>query len=156
MMQNHILFNKVSEPYGWLGNMSPYAVDYAGHCFKTVEHAFQISRLGFDHDMFDALLRIKSPMALKMSIKAMRKDFIYEPLSQTDIEWMQTFLMFKFHQHPDLAKQLKETGDAVLVEDVSNRKNKGAALFWGGYLEDGKLVGENKLGQLLMQVRKHL
>lgn len=154
---DYILFNKVKEPFGWLGNMSPYAIKFGERRYPTAEHLFQIGRLGFNHPDIDELIKIKSPMALKMKVKSMKDQFIYEPLGEKDLYVMEQTINLKFLQHDNLRAMLKDTDDMILVENVFFRKTKGAALFWGGYLDDdANLIGKNMLGNILMKTRKHL
>lgn len=58
-------------------------------------------------------------------------------------------LRAKFSQHPELAEQLKATGQAVLM-DGGHRKD----LFWGWDLYTCQ--GENQLGEALMRIRAEL
>ena len=53
----------------------------------------------------------------------------------------------KFNQHPRLATMLVETGDAEIVEHTENDA------YWG---DGGDGKGQNRLGQILMQVRAEL
>lgn len=57
----------------------------------------------------------------------------------------------KFEQNPDLAKKLLDTGDEEIVEF-----NTWGDTYWGVVLKDGKLVGKNRLGEILMLVRSGL
>ena len=53
----------------------------------------------------------------------------------------------KFEQHPDLANKLLSFGDRQLVEFTETDD------FWG---DSGDGSGQNRLGQLLMQVRAEI
>jgi ribA/ribD-fused uncharacterized protein len=73
-------------------------------------------------------------------------------------EFMKTALRAKFTQHPELRKQLLETGDLVL--GYANARDK----YWSiGTSDDTdkakkpeKWPGQNKLGKLLMELRTTL
>ena len=62
-------------------------------------------------------------------------------------EVMLQALRMKFNQHPEIAKGLLATGDAILIEHTRNDA------YWA---DGGDGSGENKLGLLLMQVREEL
>ena len=53
-------------------------------------------------------------------------------------------LRLKLTYHPNLKRELLETGDAEIIEDCSNRD----ASVWGAQKVDGQWVGENLLGKL--------
>lgn len=59
---------------------------------------------------------------------------------------MRKVLRVKFEQHPDLAKKLIETGDAILLESTIRDS------YWGGYSGRGK----NMIGEMLMELRREL
>jgi predicted NAD-dependent protein-ADP-ribosyltransferase YbiA (DUF1768 family) len=58
--------------------------------------------------------------------------------------------MSKFLRHPDLKQRLLETGDAVLIEGNNHGDRE-----WGMVRDSatGDLVGNDKLGKILMQIR---
>jgi len=56
-------------------------------------------------------------------------------------------LRAKFDQHADLKRVLLETGDRTLVERTANDR------YWG---DGGDGSGRNRLGELLMLLRKEL
>lgn len=152
----HIAFRKVKEPYGWLGNMAPYPVTYAGKEWRTTEALFQALRFS-DHDPARELIHEqKSPMAAKMIAKKHASRRVVEPLSEADVGNMKMVLRLKLEQHLDLQFALLDTKDALIVEDVTNRSG-GTGLFWGArLLPDGAWDGENVLGKLWMELREHL
>lgn len=62
-------------------------------------------------------------------------------------EVMKECCLAKFLQHPDLRKQLMDTGEEELIEDSP------VDWYWGCGA-DG--TGQNVLGQILMEIRKEL
>lgn len=155
VVKMEISFTKVSLPYGWLGNMAPYPAYYDGYRYFTSEHAFQASRLPIDHPVIEEIKHIKSPMGAKMRVKKFIDDFIVEPLSKQDLLNMKNIVLSKFTDPMhDLDRQLVLTGNSTLIEDVTKRANKGAAMFWGAKkLDDGTWEGDNNLGLILMETR---
>lgn len=147
-----ILFKKVKGPFGWMSNMSPHPV----MGFPTAEAFFQACRFDpvVDMAIVEEIKSQKSPMAAKMVAKKHAAKMIIKPRSDKDLEVMTFVVGMKLVEHRDLRKALAETGNEVLVEDVSARQNE-SGLFWGAVVEDGKIVkGENHLGKIWMAVRE--
>lgn len=146
-------FTKVALPYGWLGNMSPFPLTFGGKEWRTSEALFQSLR--FKDEAIQELIRAeKSPMGAKFVMKANKEHITTEPHSKKDVMNMKMCLKLKLQQHPHLVQELIDTGDKVIVEDVTARGDKGGNLFWGAMLVDGEWVGENTLGKLWMDLRK--
>lgn len=146
-------FTKVALPYGWLGNMSPFPLTFGGKEWRTSEALFQSLR--FKDEAIQELIRAeKSPMGAKFVMKANKEHITTEPHSKKDVMNMKMCLKLKLQQHPHLEQELIDTGDKVIVEDVTARGDKGGNLFWGAMLVDGEWVGENTLGKLWMDLRK--
>lgn len=146
-----ILIRKVSEQYGWLGNMSPYPIDYQGKRYRTTEALFQALRFD-DNKIIELIREQKSPMAAKMIAKKYRVHMIVEPMTEIDLDNMKLVLRLKIEQHPKLKAALIATGDQEIVEDCTKRP-RGSGLFWGAALKGDKWVGENWLGWLWMEIR---
>jgi len=155
---NTIAFTKVKLPYGWLGNMSPYPIEYEGTIYRTTEALFQCLRFRGHPEVQKKIREQKSPMAAKMIAKKHRhllqrgEDW---DEAEDDIERMRLCLKLKLQQHPQLRQQLLDTGEALIVEDCTARP-RGSAKFWGAVLEDGQWVGRNVLGNLWMELREQL
>jgi predicted NAD-dependent protein-ADP-ribosyltransferase YbiA (DUF1768 family) len=163
-----IYIRKVKDPYGWMGNMSPYTVEYNNLKFRTAEALFQWFRFLEDEFAYeynpelsekrcavrDAIFEAKSPMGAKMAAKSAADLMLYYPRCWIDKNTMLKVLDLKFSQHPDLKQKLIDTGDAMIYEDCSKRPNE-SGLFWGvEILSDGTHRGENTLGSLLMELRQ--
>jgi len=158
-----IAFTKVSLPYGWLGNMSPYPVTYDGKVWKTTEALFQALRFE-DEEIREVIRKEPSPMGCKFRVKAIVKELTnigelhkrtVEPLSKQDVKNMEMCVRLKLEQHPELYWPLLETVEIPIYEDVTSRGKKGTNLFWGAMKkEDSSWEGENILGRIWMKVRK--
>lgn len=155
MAMTEIAFTKVALPYGWLGNMSPHPITFNGRLFKSSEAAFQCSRLPHDHPIIEKVMEAKSPFAAKLVAKSVAHDFIVKPCSQEDVDNMELCLRAKIEQHTNLRTELKNTGDATIIENCTARQY-GANLFWGAANIAGKWTGENVLGNLWMMIRSEL
>lgn len=151
-----IAFRRVKDLYGWLGNMSPHPVTYAGQEWRTTEALFQALRFPFQSPVRELIREQKSPMAAKMLSKKYADERQIVPLSEDDLTSMRLCLRLKVEQHPHLKDELLSTGDAVLVEDCTARP-QGTGLFWGAELKaDGTWNGRNALGVLWMELREEL
>lgn len=153
-MKKIITFTKVKLPYGWLGNMSPYPVEYDGREWRTTEALFQALR--FDDEEIRELIREqKSPMAAKMMAKKHRKSMVIEPMTEDDYLNMIQCIILKIKHHPELIDELVETEDSIIIEDVSSRGSRGSNLYWGAMLnQNGEWIGENRLGRAWMHIRQ--
>ncbi len=156
-MDDVISFTKVSLPYGWLGNMSPYPIDFNGKIWKTSEALFQALRFK-DEEIQELIRGEKSPMGAKMVMKGHSESIILEKHGDKDLMNMKMCLKLKLRQHPNLVTELIATGDKIIIEDVTKRGNVGGNCFWGAMMvenEDGfHWVGNNALGKLWMEIRE--
>jgi ribA/ribD-fused uncharacterized protein len=153
----YIAYNKVNEPYGWLGNMSPSQIVYEGFEYRTVEALFQCLR--FENMEIRKEIREQlSPMAAKMISKRERRNMVVVPMSDQDLNNMRICLGLKF-QIPTLRRALIDTADHDLIEDINTRRGE-RHLFWGAYREqqDGNIIwrGHNNMGKLLMEIREKI
>lgn len=152
-----IAFTKVDLPWGWLGNMAPFPVEYEGKVWGTTEALFQSMR--YNKENIKEIIRKEvSPMGAKMKAKKYRDQYCVEPRSEEDVENMIKCIKLKLEQHPQLVTKLKNSGDYLIVEDVTERIKKGSktsALFWGAAKDkSGNWFGENRLGKIWMDLRK--
>jgi predicted NAD-dependent protein-ADP-ribosyltransferase YbiA (DUF1768 family) len=158
------IIGKVKEPNGWLGNMSPHEIMYEKACWLTAEALFQALRFPMDavNDEGESIREIiraqKSPMAAKMKSKKYRDERNIIPMEDEDLKNMRMVLRLKFKCNCNpLERDLLETGDRFIVEDVSNRPPSDSGSFWGAKrLPDGTWEGTNMLGQLLMELRTEI
>ena len=77
-----ISFTNVNSPYGWLGNMSAFPIDYQNERWRTSEALFQAMR--FEDEAIRQIIREqRSPIAAKRKAKRLdiRHLMIVEPLS---------------------------------------------------------------------------
>ena len=129
--------------HSFLSNMSESPVELSGVKYPTVEHAFQAAKTT-DPAERAKILSAKTPAEAKKIGRTLtlRKDW-----NQMREEVMEKALRAKFEQNPELKKRLINTGDTELIEG-----NTWGDTFWGQV--NGK--GQNKLGKLLMKIRKEL
>lgn len=149
----YIVFRKVKEPYGWLGNMSPHPViGPDSKEYRTAEALFQALRFD-DPDICEEIRNQTAPMSAKMVAKKYKDRMVVEPTSHDDCSNMFAVLMIKTAQNPDIKRQLLELPDnCVIVEDCSARP-RGNALFWGAKWDGSNWIGKNKMGQIWHTVK---
>lgn len=134
--------------------MAAYPVVYGGVKWPTTEHLFQAMRLPPNHTTIAEMLKSANPMTAKLLAKASAPAFIVEPMSALDLDNMRLCLRLKLDAHPALRDLLGSSGERRIIEDVTARRGKGSAMFWGAALEpDGTWSGENWLGRLWMELR---
>jgi ribA/ribD-fused uncharacterized protein len=152
-----IWFKKVAEPYGWMGNMAPYPIQYTGKTWRTSEALFQSLRYA-DPLIIEQIREQKSPMGAKLVAKSSVNIVhrVVSAMSPQDILNMEMCVLLKFQQHDDIAKLLKATAPNHIYEDATNR-NKVNDLFWGAQRDPNNpnepIKGQNTMGEILMRVR---
>lgn len=126
--------------YRFLSNFEPSNVELDGRLYRTVEHAYQAAKTLDDAERVK-IQRMETPGAAKKAGQrvALRKDW-----EDVKIDVMTDLVEKKFAVEP-LRSKLRATGESKLVEG-----NWWGDTFWG--VCKGK--GENKLGKILMKVRK--
>ena len=150
-----ISFTKSSLPFGWMGNMSPFPILYLEKEWRTTEALFQALR--FDDESIQELIRVeKSPMGAKLKAKSLAENMTIEQLSKEDVKNMLLCVRLKIEQHEYLKKELLETGELPIYEDVTRRGDKGSNLFWGAMFVNGYWIGKNTLGKIWTFVRNEL
>jgi len=128
--------------YRFLSNFWPCRFHYAGHWYPSVEHAYQALKT-IDPDEQSRIRLAPSAGAAKRSG---RNVTLREGWDQKKDKIMLRLLREKF-SIPDLRAKLLATGDVELIEG-----NYWGDTYWGKC--NG--VGVNKLGVLLMQVRREI
>lgn len=128
------------EQYFFLSNFYPAQVEYDGVIYQSSEAAYQAQKCADKSDRLQfAGLDPSASKHLGNSI-LLCKDW-----EAVKVRVMKEIVTAKFMQNPELRELLLSTGDAYLEEG-----NDWGDRIWGTV--DG--VGQNLLGQILMQVRK--
>lgn len=141
--------------YSFLSNF--YLVPHRVFGYPTVEHFFQAMKINLPSAAETIAARqpfktsnLSAGAAKKMGRAATLRDD-WEDIKD---EVMKTGLMVKFNADYPLASRLIDTGDAILIEGNNWHDN-----YWGK-CSCGPCVafhpGQNKLGELLMEVRGQL
>lgn len=156
----------------WASNLhpAPFVVDWEDADGSVTELRFECSEQWFmfrkawrfhDRTAMDAVMQPGLEPSQYKAIGRGVKGFDAAVWDRESSGYMFEALMFKFTQNPELAKQLTDTGDQVLVECSPFDTIWGAGL--GKQTKDGwaddrwkdscNWRGKNKLGFLLMDVR---
>lgn len=141
-----IYFYTASEsPYGCFSNFSPHGFNLDDAWWSTSEHYFQAQKFVGTPDV-EQIRLVRTPKdAAKMGrdrTRPLRPDW---EVVKDDV--MRRGVLCKFETHADIREVLLSTGDKLIVE------NSPIDYYWGCGA-DGS--GQNKLGQILMEVREIL
>jgi GTP cyclohydrolase II len=141
-----IRFYHSDQPWGQLSNFSRHAVFLRGKVWPTLEHFYQGQKfVGRSHE--EMIRRCQTPMLAKITATNLSAEHRREDWDSLKEMVMLEGLRAKFEQHPDLRERLVGSGARLLVEHTMNDS------YWG---DGGDGGGENRLGNLLMQVRTEL
>jgi hypothetical protein len=147
---SEIRFYRANErPYGAFSNLYRRNFEFEGEVFPTAEHAYQAGKAR-KPEVRAWLMSAPSPALLAMAAHGLYYWDISPGWSTKKFDRMKRILLAKFSQHDDLRCLLLDTGNTRLVETatVDSTVNR----LWG----EVNGVGQNKLGQLLMEVRAEL
>lgn len=161
-MIKRIQFLKIKDYFGFCSNFAKYKVEYNGKTYFHSEGAYQAQKFPDNPEIQEEICLMESPFkAAKMGRdkslpirKDWDKDDLFpEPPAILKVKdrIMYEIVLAKFQQHPDIAAQLIDSGDAYIVEDTSHAEPPDN--YWG---ETSPGVGQNRLGHILMRVREEL
>jgi ribA/ribD-fused uncharacterized protein len=154
-----VLFSGAGEDKGefrTFSNQAEYPIQIADVKYPTVEHYFQSQKAKEfgDEEIYKKMIDTPSAKAVKALGKKV-KNFIKETWDERRLEIMMRGVKAKFVQHPELQKQLLDTGNKTIGEADARDS------FWGiGTSENteksndpSKWKGQNRLGKILMALR---
>jgi N-glycosidase YbiA len=140
-----VRFYRVNEPYGEFSNFSPHAIELKGRLWPTAEHYFQAQKFaGTEHE--EAVRLAASPMIAARMGRSRERPLRADWEAVKD-DVMREALRAKFTQHASLRSLLLATGNADLIEHTKNDR------YWA---DGGDGSGKNRLGKLLMELRREL
>jgi N-glycosidase YbiA len=129
--------------YRFLSNFWVSDIKYNGKTYKTAEHAFQAAKCLYESDAENIWYAAGPADAKKLG-----RTVVMKPnWENIKIGIMLDILTIKFTENEQLKQKLLNTGTEQLIEG-----NWWGDTFWG--VCNG--VGENWLGELLMDIRKDL
>ena len=146
-----IPFGKVREQGGVFGNFAPTPLVVNSVEFINSEQLFQMMKFT-DPETLQAIHNSKG-MKIKYAAKAAEKLGLRRPdWGQIIVDCMKFCLQTKYDQSEQFRQALKETAGKTIVEDQTRFRKK-TADTWGAKLINGKFVGSNLLGRLLIELR---
>lgn len=128
--------------YAFLSNFYPATVEYGGIKYQNSEAAYQAQKT-----IDDTVMRRFATLSPEAAKRMGRSIQLRPDWEQVKDDIMLNVCRCKFRQHPDLARELVETGNEELIEG-----NTWDDTCWG--VCNG--VGENRLGKILMRIRDEL
>ena len=154
-----VLFSGADESkgdYRNFSNMSDHKVIINGKEYPSVEHFYHAKKsdLFKDEAALEKIMKAKTPKAVKALGKKVA-NFKQDEWDAAKESIMKEGVSAKFAQHPELQKQLQETGDRKI--GYADARDS----FWGIGTSMGtekakhpeKWAGKNKLGVILMELR---
>jgi len=147
-LPSRIEFYEKSAPfYEFTNFFEDYPIIIGSMQWRTSEHFFQAAKFMAYPDKMDEVRRLPTPRDAFNYVRDPRNSpFVRRDWDHVKDNVMLNALRAKFSQNERLAAVLLSTHKAFLVEHTTNDS------YWG----DGGGTGQNKLGQLLMQVRDEL
>lgn len=133
-------------PHRFLSNFYPVKVTFEGMEFPTVEHSYQSAKCTSLQERIVIQIAATPGKAKRLGHKVT----MCQNWDAIRVDVMRSLLVQKF-SNPSLKDMLLNTGEQQLIEG-----NAWGDKFWGAVLENGRWVGQNKLGNLLMQIRNEL
>ncbi|MEI8092599.1 MAG: NADAR family protein [Spirochaetales bacterium] len=147
--RNCVVVHKTHEQWGELSNMAGgFPIKVGDYTWPTTEALYQACRFPTLPDVQRLIRDQASPMSAKMKGKPHRAESRPD-WDSARVEIMRWVLRLKLSQHGrTFGSVLKATDPKLIVE--KSHKDK----FWGAKeTPEGQLVGQNVLGQLLMELR---
>ena len=144
---SQIRFYNRGEPYYEFTNFYPCTVVIDNKSWPTTEHYFQAQKF-VGTPYVEKIRRLPSPRdAFQLSRDPSVSRWRRSDWESVKDDIMLKALRVKFSDSMGLREKLRSTGEKELVEHTTNDS------YWG---DGGNGLGQNKLGKLLMQVRREL
>lgn len=128
----------------FLSNFYPSVIEWQGRKFATAEHLYQAMKCSDPAEVLLIRTAATPGQAKRLGRRAIS---VVPDWHARRVDVMRDVVWEKFKQNKPLGRKLVATGDLELVED-----NTWGDTFWGRC----KGVGQNKLGEILMEVRDGL
>ena len=141
-------------PVGKWWFLSPYAelplkmeVDGEMYSFPTVEHYYQAMKFYASDERFNTIIKLKTPDEARLLTKTPEYKINRRPnFDKEKFAVMEKGMRARFAQNPQAAAMLKATGDAILIKSCD-------ICYKCGF---GEGSGQNRLGKMLMQIRREI
>lgn len=140
-----IYFYTPADKYGDFSNFSKHGIEMQGKWYRTVEHYFQAQK--FENTEHSEKVRMVATAKVAANLGRSRDVPIRADWETVKDEVMYQAVLTKFRTHEKIRDLLLSTGSETIVENAKGD-------FYWGCGQDGS--GQNKLGQILMEVRDRL
>ena len=157
-LQEVILFHQAGADagqYNWLSNMAEYPIQIEDKKYPTVEHYYQAMKAReFQPELEEKIRTTPSTKAVK-ALGDKVSNFVKEVWDTKQLEIMKRGVKAKFIQHPELLKQLQETGDKQIgnADARDSYWSIGTSQNTEKSKDSSKWKGHNHLGKILMELR---
>jgi len=95
----------------------------------------------------------------KMRINIQKKQGLKQSMTSTQCKDLFLKLLRQKYAHPEMQQILLATGNQYLLEfdrSAERRFKKGDITRWGGMVKNGRVIGHNQMGVLLMRIRTEI
>lgn len=151
-----VRIHKVQDRWGTLCNFACTPLTVRGFTFKSSEQLFQLMKFKDVEVVRNILAGIthggKKCHEVKKTVKSYEKEYRRDDWGSMIIDAMKFCLQTKFDQCEEFRNKLQESAGFFIVEDQTSFPKKSPDA-WGVKLRDGKYIGPNLLGRLLMELR---
>lgn len=140
----------------FLSNFYPCEIEFDGHKYRSVDHAYQAAKCEDDEHLGRSYFRL---MPNPLHSRGFRKDFYRKKSNWNDLRdaVMEELLRTKFKDEI-LRRKLLETEDREIVAESTQIWHRTRHdMYWGVCVcSKHKSTGQNKLGELLMKIRAEM
>ena len=140
-----IYFYTPADEYGDFSNFSKHGIEMQGKWYRTVEHYFQAQK--FENAEYRERVRLAATAKAAANLGRSRQVPIRADWEAVKDEVMYQAVLAKFKTHEQVRDRLLSTGSETIVESAPGD-------YYWGCGQDGS--GQNKLGQILMEIRDRL
>ena len=149
-----VSFLKTNEEFGGLSNMSgAFPMSVNGVRVLTSEHLYQTLKFRDHPEVQKLILSKPSPIDCKMVAKSkVNREKIREDWEEVQLEVMEFCLKLKLLSHWIKFGNLLRVTEGKEIVEISSKRDT----YWGKVRSEEGLVGENRLGKLLMKLRDEL
>jgi predicted NAD-dependent protein-ADP-ribosyltransferase YbiA (DUF1768 family) len=151
-----IVFYNTSGEYGWLHNHFQCNITFQNKIWSSVQHLYEASKIKITNERHIENTRIaKNGFLAKKYVEKVIQGDNYRNLEFDKLSFMYKFLKLKFdrdigcknYYNFSYHSKLEATNQSRIIFYSPND------LFWECYFDGNNIIGENQLGNLLMQVR---
>ena len=147
---------KVQDEWGIFCNFAKTQLKVKDYTFNSSEELFQLMKFKDPAVLKNIVAGItandKKSDAIKMTAKSYEKKYRREDWGRMVIDAMKFCLQTKYDQCEEFRNKLLESVGCYIIEDQTSFPKKSPDA-WGVKLRDGKYIGPNLLGRLLMELR---